>query len=70
MESTTRAFTRARNTTAAGITNMSAIMDHVCSENHITHWDSVKVAEQESNETGRLTRKAIWIRNSIDMNQD
>jgi len=70
VDSITGIFTRAENTRAASICNKSAITDRVCNENHVIDWANAKVIDRESDKAGRLTRQAIWIRKTDNMNQD
>jgi len=56
VESITGTFARVEKARAASIVNKSVIMDHVCSENHVIGWGSVKVSDRESNKSGRLIR--------------
>jgi len=63
-------FTRAEKTRAASICHKSAITDHVCNENHVIDWANAKVIDRESDEAGRLTREAIWIRKTVNVNRD
>jgi len=45
VKSITGVFTRAGKTRSANICNKSAITDHVCNENHLIYWDTVKVID-------------------------
>jgi len=56
VESITGTFARVEKARAASIVNKSVMTDHVCSENHVTDWGTVKVSERESNKSGRLIR--------------
>ena len=47
VESITGTFARVEKTRAASIVSKSVIMDHVCSENHVIGWGSVKVSDKE-----------------------
>ena len=47
VESITGTFARVEKARAASIVNKSVIMDHVCSENHVIGWGSVKVSDKE-----------------------
>ena len=68
--SITGAFTRAEKTRAASTCNTSAITKCMWSENHVIDCDNVKVIYRESDKTGRLIRKAVWIRKSNNKNWD
>jgi len=70
VENITGVYTRADKTRAASICNKLAITDHVCNENHVIDWDSVKAIDHEANKTARHIAEAIWIRKSNSMNRD
>jgi len=70
VDSITGIFIRAEKTRAASICIKSAIIDHVCNENHVMDWENAKVVDRESDNAGRLIREAIWIRKIDIMNGD
>ena len=42
----------------------------VCNENHVIDWENAKMIDRESDKAGRLTKEAICIRKTDNMNQD
>jgi len=65
-------FTRQSKRSAEEQQNKSAITDHTTRENHVIHWDQVKVLKHESDRKTRWIKEAIAIRKSNDkcMNRD
>jgi len=70
VENATGVYTRAEKTRTASICNKSAITDHVCHEDHVIDWDSVKAIDHEADKMGRHIIKAIWIRKGNNMYRD